>query len=74
VSSRTGKPARGSESGWRGVLGFRAVHAASKIFGDSLLSGLEDADAELVFSSGGEGDFRAVIDATEISRGRAKRR
>ena len=64
------KPARGSGvADGEALFGFRAVHAASKIFGDGLLAGFEHADAEMFFLLQERKDFRAVVDANENQQG-----
>ena len=64
------KPARGSGvADGEALFGFRAVHAASKIFGDGLLPGLEDADAEMFPLLEERKDLRAVVDTNENQQG-----
>src|SRR6267378_1145058 len=65
-----GKPARGPRVADREALfSFRAVHATSEIFGDGLLSGFEDANAEAFFLLQERKDFRAVVNANENQQG-----
>src|ERR1700730_6621595 len=60
------KAARGSGvTDGEALFGFRAVHAASKIFGDSLLPGFEHADPKAFFLLEERKDFRAVVDANQ---------
>jgi len=59
-------PARRSNiADGQALFGVRAVHASGKIFGDRLLSGLEDADAETFFLLEEGKNFRATVDANE---------
>ena len=64
------KAARGSGiADSESLFGFRAVHAPSKIFGDGLLSGLEDADAEMLFFLEEGKNFCTMIDANKNQQG-----
>ena len=45
------------------------MHAASKIFGNGLLPGFEDANAEAFFLLEERKDFRAVVNANENQQG-----
>jgi len=64
------EPARGSGvADGEALFGFGAVHSASKIFGDGLLPGFEDANAEAFFLLEERKDFRAVVDANENQQG-----
>ena len=56
---------RSGEVDGEALFGFGAMHSSGKIFGDGLLAGLQDADAEAFFLLKEGKDFGAVVNANE---------